>query len=141
MTEKVVESCNDVGVMIEVRNIEACHRLFQKEGYNHLLKRTILRFVNRRFAEDLLSKRNISSTLDLNNLEFQRGNQIYFDGNLCGYYKKLWGMCKELKKSGCIEYLWETSGNIKIRRDSETAVIKVLNQCDLEIEFPDFNFS
>ena len=50
-------------------------------------------------------------------------------------------MCKELKKSGCIEYLWETSGNIKIRRDSETAVIKVLNQCDLEIEFPDFNFS
>ena len=50
-------------------------------------------------------------------------------------------MCKELKKSGRIKYLWETSGNIKIRCDSGTAVIKVLHQRDLEIEFLDFNFS
>ena len=90
LTETVVELCNDVGVMIEVRDIEACNRLFEKESNNQLLKRTIARFANRRFAEDLLSKRNISSTLDLNKLEFQRGNQIYFNGNLCGYYKKLW---------------------------------------------------
>ena len=52
-----------------------------------------------------------------------------------GYYKKLWGMCKELKKSGRIKYLWETSGNIKIRRGSGTAVIKVLHQRDLEVNF------
>ena len=89
LTETVVELCNDVGVMIEVRDIEACHRLFQKESYNHLPERTILRFVNRLFAEDLLSKRNISSTLDLNKLGFPRGTQIYFNANLCGYYKKL----------------------------------------------------
>ena len=50
-------------------------------------------------------------------------------------------MCKELQKSGSMKYLWETSGNIKIRRDSGTAVIKVLHQRDLEIEFPNFNFS
>ena len=30
-TEKIVEFCNDVGVMVEVRDIEACHRLFQKQ--------------------------------------------------------------------------------------------------------------
>ena len=50
-------------------------------------------------------------------------------------------MCKELKNSWTIKYLWETSGNIKNRLDSGTAVIKVLHQRDLEIEFPDFNFS
>ena len=50
-------------------------------------------------------------------------------------------MCKELKSSGRIKYLWETSGNMKIWRDSGTAVIKVLHQRDLEIEFPDFIFS
>ena len=55
-TEKIIESCNDVGVMVEVRDIEACHGLFQRESNNKLLKRTILRFVNRRFAEDPLSK-------------------------------------------------------------------------------------
>ena len=32
-------------------------------------------------------------------------------------------MCKELKNSGRIKYLWETSGNIKIQRDSRTAAM------------------
>ena len=91
MTEKIVEICNDVGVMIEVRGIEACHRLFQKESNKQLPKKTILRFVNRRFAEDLLSKRNISSTLDFNKLGFPRGTQICFNANLLGYYKKAVG--------------------------------------------------
>ena len=40
LTEKFVELCNDVGVMVEVRDIEACHRLFQKESNNQLPKRT-----------------------------------------------------------------------------------------------------
>ena len=31
LTGKVAEFCNDVGVMIEIRDIEACHRLFQKK--------------------------------------------------------------------------------------------------------------
>ena len=47
-------------------------------------------------------------------------------------------MCKELKNSGRIKYLWETCGNLKIRRDSGTAVIKVLHQHNLEIELADF---
>ena len=89
LTGNVVELCNDVGVMIEFKDIEACHRLIQKESNNQLPKRTIVRFVNRQFAEDLLSKRNISSTLGLNKLGFPRSTQIYFNANLCGYYKKL----------------------------------------------------
>ena len=139
MTEKVVEFCNDGSVMVKVRDIEACHRLFQKESNNQLPKRTIVRFVNRQFAEDLLSKQTISSTLDFNKLGFPSGTQIYFNTNLCGYYKKPWGMCKELKNSGHIKYLWETSDNIKIWHDSGTALIKLLHQRDLEIKFPDFN--
>ena len=80
--------------MVEVRDTEACHGLFQKESNIQLPKGTIVRFVNRQFAVDL-SKRNISSTLDLNKLGSPRGTQIYCNANLCGYYKKLWGMCEE----------------------------------------------
>ena len=76
----------------------------------------------------------------MNKLRFPRGTQIYLNANVCGYYKKLWGTCKELKNSGRIKYLRETSSNIKISRDSGTAVIKVLHQRESEIEFPDFNF-
>ena len=36
LTEKVVELCNDVGIVVEVRDIKPCHRLFQKESYNQL---------------------------------------------------------------------------------------------------------
>ena len=68
MAEKVVELCNDVGVMKEVTDIKACHRLFQKESNNQLPKRTIVRFVNRRFAEDLLSKRSIDDLLKISYL-------------------------------------------------------------------------
>ena len=46
-------------------------------------------------------------------------------------------MSKELKRARSIKYLWETSAN----SDSETTVIKLLHQGDLEIEFLDFNSS
>ena len=49
LTEMVIELCNDV-------------RLFQKVSNNQLPKTTSVSFVSRQFAEDLLSKRNISST-------------------------------------------------------------------------------
>ena len=53
LTEKVVKLCNDVGVMVEVRDIEACHRLFQKQFYNQLPKKSFVMFVKRRFVDDL----------------------------------------------------------------------------------------
>ena len=74
LKERFIELCNnDIGVMVEVRKIEVCHRLFQKESNNQLPKRTIVRFVNRPCAEDLLSKRNISSMLDFNKLGVPKG--------------------------------------------------------------------
>ena len=45
LTEKNVELCSDLGVMVEVRDIEACHRLFQKENNKYLLKRTIVKVI------------------------------------------------------------------------------------------------
>ena len=126
-TEKIVELCNDVGVMVEVRDIEAFHRLFQKQLYNQLPKKTFARFAKRRFVDDLRSKQNISSRLDFNKLRFPRDTQIYFNAKLYRYYYKLWGICKELKNSVQLKYLCESSSYIAIRRDSGTAVMKVLH--------------
>ena len=126
-TEKIVELCNDVGVMVEVRDIEACHRLFQKQLYNQLPNETFVSFAKRRFVDDLRSKQNISSRSDFNKLRFPRDTQIYFNAKLYRYYYKLWGICKELKNSGQLKYLCETSSYIAIRRDSGTAVMKVLH--------------
>ena len=51
LTKKVIELCNDVGVMVEIRDMELCHTLFQKKSNNQLSKRTFVRFVKRRFAK------------------------------------------------------------------------------------------
>ena len=98
--------------MIEVTDIEACHRLFQKESNNQLPIRTIVRFVNRWFDEGLLSKWNISSSLDLNKLGFPRGTQIYFNANLYGYYKKLWALLNGCLESIFIEISFDKKKNI-----------------------------
>ena len=59
LTEKVGELWNNIGVMVEVRHIEACHWLFQKESNYQLPRRTIVMIVNRQFAKDVPSKWNI----------------------------------------------------------------------------------
>ena len=47
-------------------------------------------FVNRRFAEDLLSKRYISSTLDFNKLRFPRGPRFTSMLTYVGTIKICW---------------------------------------------------
>ena len=79
LTEKVVIDC-----------LNARHRLFQKESNNQLPKRTIVMFVNRRFAEYLLSKRYISSTLDFNKLRFPRGPRFTSMLTYVGTIKICW---------------------------------------------------
>ena len=61
--------------MVETRDVEVCHRV-QNESNNHLPRRTIVRFAKRRFAEDLLSNRNINLTLVFNKLGFPSSTQI-----------------------------------------------------------------
>ena len=116
--------------MIEVRDIEACHRLFQKESNNQLPKRTIAKFVNRGFAEDLLSKRNISSTLDLNKLGFPRGTQIYFNANLYGYYKELWEHLNGCSESIFIEISFDKKKNIIVGLIYQHPHLPINDFCD-----------
>ena len=61
--KKIVELCNDVGVMVEVRDIEACHRLFQRESNIQLPKRTTAGFVDRPFAEDFLGSSHLKGSV------------------------------------------------------------------------------
>ena len=76
LTEKVIKLCNDVGVMVEIRDMELCHTLFQKESNNQLSKRTFVRFVKRRFAKIFyLIKPSI-----------WRG-QIYYNSKLSWYFR------------------------------------------------------
>lgn len=58
-------------------------------------------------------------------MDFLETPKIYFNDDLCGYYKKLWWICKEQKSIGCDEYLSELSDNIKLRPGNGSEVLKV----------------
>ena len=64
MTDKAFELCNDIGVTVEVRDSEACHRLFKKK----------LSVTQKDYGKVChLDPLNISSTLDFSKLAFPMG--------------------------------------------------------------------
>ena len=80
-------------------DIEACHRLplSNYERRNNKCKRTICRFVNRKFCVDALKSRKKLRQVDLSIVDESLANHaVSLHDNLCDPYKALLGMCKTL---------------------------------------------
>ena len=116
--------------------IEACHRMYSKNGKE---KKTIVRLTNRRLIEELMSKRKEVNKY-VENVGFPRGTEIYFNDNLCPYYRDLWFKARKLKKGNIVKYVWSSQGTVKVRRDSSSPIIKITHMEDLVSNFSDFDF-
>lgn len=128
--------CDSLGFTVERIDIEVCHRMFQKEGNKRPKKTTVL-FTNRRFAEQLMEKRK--GTKDaVETFGSPADTEIYFNDNLCTYYRKLWGQCRKLKKDGLIESVWTKNGMVRVKRDQSSPTIKITHWRDLGKNFPEF---
>lgn len=132
---KVIEIAKAVNITISSQDIEACHRLNQNKNQNGP-KRTIVRFVNRKFAEKLIKqgkefkKRTVLSKANLS-------NNLYINNNLCSYYRYLWGKVKSLYNKNAIESFWVFNGTINVRfADNNNEVMKVTHLNDLIESFP-----
>ena len=136
LEKKVIEIAKAVDIDVTENDIEACHRL-QSRNRQKGPKRTIVRFVNRKFAEKLLKKgkmfkdRKIVEKAKLSNI-------IYINNNLCSYYRYLWGKVKGLYDRNAIDSFWVFNGRINIRfADNPDEVMKVTHLNDLINCFPD----
>ena len=92
-----------IGVKIEKRDVQACHRLKEKE-------RTIVEFVNRKDCLQTLMVKKELKSLDSTDLDFPENTKIFMNESLCPYYRGIWNKCKKLRAIQKIRQFYTISG-------------------------------
>ena len=116
------------------RDIAACHRLGKNND-------TILRFVNRKDADDCLENCGKLRDIDRGAFGLKEGGNIYIRGNLSPYMSKLAYFCRVLKRKGVIDKTTSFKGIIKIFRTvgNRSLTNVIAHKSDLEKIFPNLD--
>ena len=138
-----VSILNKLDVKCSSEDLEACHRLplTKKEKNSAHPKRTILRFVNRKFSELALQSRKKLKGMDLWGIHGDLSNvKLTIGDNLCPYDVNLLGMCKHLYAKKRINSCWSWKGSIFVKIGENDRPKKVEQKSDLFSLFEDFEF-
>ncbi|XP_066920133.1 uncharacterized protein [Clytia hemisphaerica] len=145
LEKKVVEVCSALNVHVKKQDIEACHRLADKTKGN-TPKKTIVRFTNRKFCDDL--HRNKKMLKDGNNKNIRRkfhnmgldNSKTFINKQSLSLYNKfLWGKCKQLHTAQLIDRFWVFNGHIFINDNpNESKGTKISHLNELKESFPGF---
>ena len=79
-----------IGVEIDERDVQACHRLKEKE-------RTTVKFVNRKNCLQILGVKKELKFLDPTELAFPENTKVFINKSLCPYYRGIWNKCNKTK--------------------------------------------
>ena len=94
--ESIVTSIlSDIDVNVESREVEDCHRIGKS---NNGSKKTIIRFINRKYCKKALLNRKQLERIDLKKHQFVSGTRIFISENLTVKNKHLAFNCRQLKK-------------------------------------------
>ena len=130
----------DVEVVVQSGDIEACHRI-GKSDQKTSSKKTIVRFVNRKYCKKALINRkklrNVNSETKYN---FSRNNQIFINENLTRLNESLAFCGRKLKKNGVIHSSFTKDGVVHIKRTEQSKPLKVHHMNQLYDAFPEFKF-
>ena len=123
-----IKSCE-----VDEKDIEACHRV----GKNH---DTIIRFVNRKDAEDCLTNSKKLRDTNLQEVGIGKDVKIYVNQNLSPYMNTLAYYCRVLKRKNLIEKVTTFKGVVKLTRKVNDRMVstKIGHKCDIEKIFPNF---
>ena len=122
---KVIEILDKITVNVSSKDIEACHRIGKSKVNS---KKTIIRFVNRKYAKKALLNRKNLKKLDKSSSGLSNSNNIFINENLTPMNNKLAFYCCKLKRDGYVEKKF-SRGVVCIRcRDFQDGkTIKVLH--------------
>ena len=130
---KVVEVLNEIQVDVSRSDIEACHRIGRSKNSS---KKTIVRFINRKYAKKaFLNRKILGKNVTYNNIFINEN--ITKTNNLIAYN------CRKLKRNGMIDKSYSREGVIHISSPqiSNGKVIKVLHMNTLFDLFPEYDFN
>ena len=96
LEDKVIEMLAEAHIVATKSDIEDCHRLVKNGN-------TILRFVYRKFCNDILGKNfELRKNIDKSKLGFANDTKIYVSANVTHYNQRIAWMCRELKRAKTI---------------------------------------
>ena len=136
---KVIEILDKIKVNVSSKDIEACHRIVKSKDNS---KKTIICFVNRKYAKKALLNRKNLKHLDKSSIGLSNSNNIFINENLTPMNNKLAFYCRKLKTDGYVEKTFSRECIVCIRcRDFQDGkTIKVLHFNTLVDLFPNFDF-
>ena len=136
LEDKVIEILNDIQVDVTADDIEACHRL--PKARNDRMKKTIVRFVNRKIVEKCMKLKKNAVNLNFQKLNFPPSSKIFISHNLNSHYKKLDWRCRSLKKNNHIfSYKFQNEAFL-IKTSKDERAVKIMKEEYLFNIFPGF---
>ena len=143
----ILSLLQEIGINLDKSCIVACHRLGKTD-------RTIVKFLNRKDAENVYSNKKKLEDVDiyclLSDDDIQGRNvmitgsqndwreeglpgkrKIFVSQNPCPYYRYLYGFVKEKKAEGLIFYFWVFTGTIRMRELQDSRVINITHESDI----------
>ena len=119
-----------IGVKIGERDVQACHRLKEKD-------RTIVKCVNRKdFLQILRVKKELES-LNPTDLNFPDNTKIFINESLCPYYRGIWNKCVKLRAIQKTHQLYTISGLIRAKLEETGPSKTITHMIDLKKNFSD----
>ena len=88
--QKVCDVLQEIGVDICDRDIQASHRLKDKD-------RTIVKFTNRKDCLRILRVKRKLRGLDPSAVDLPEGTKFFVNESLGPYYRGIWNKCKKIK--------------------------------------------
>ena len=124
LEKTVLKIFSEIGVTIDSRGVETCHRLNQPASP----KKVINKLSKRKDVARVMSNKKKIKSMKLQNIGLPSNScNIYINKSLCKYYKYLWWKCKLLQTPGSIQSFWVTNVSIQIRHqnDEVTCVTRI----------------
>ena len=74
--------------------------------------RVIVKLLNRKDAQNVLGEKPKLRSINLydDNTDTYNKRKIFINQSLCPYYRKLYGMVKDLNNEGLIDFFWIANG-------------------------------
>ena len=130
LEDKVRNAFREISVNINERDIQACHRLREKD-------RTIVKFVNRKDCANILRVKKDLNHLDPSKLFFSEGTKIIINESLCPYYRGIWNKCKKLRANQKLHQFYTINGIARVKLEENSPPRSITYMLDLANLFPD----
>ena len=126
LEETIIEACKDVNIGINETDMETYQRLPVRRNAINASKSVIVKFVNRKHAESILSKEFTLSSTDFSRLTIN--NKLYVNPSSCLHYRYLWGRRKDLQQRKMIHHAFCLGSVVAIKLSEKTLLLKIYNE-------------